>query len=91
VVVGIYPGYDIQESLILKVVPFNFDVAGNYVYEFIFCFVILCIHYSHNIRVYRAPSAGSSVARLPCNGSYRTAVASSNDPAATRHSAHPTV
>jgi hypothetical protein len=35
VVAGIYPGLDIQESLILKVIPFNFDIAGNYVCEFI--------------------------------------------------------
>jgi hypothetical protein len=32
VVVGIYPGLDIQDSLIPKVIPFNFDAAGNYFY-----------------------------------------------------------
>jgi hypothetical protein len=51
----------------------------------------MCIHYLHNICICRAPSAGSSVARVPCNDSYCSAVASSNDPAATRCSAHPIV
>jgi hypothetical protein len=30
VVVGVYPELDIQDSFNLKVIPFNFDVAGNY-------------------------------------------------------------
>ena len=52
---------------------------------------MLCIQYLRNVCICRAPSAGSSVARLPCNDSYCSAVASSNDPAATHHPAHPTV